>query len=145
MKRLFYAISLLFGLSVLFSSCEKSENENKKDVESPVVGCWTEEGLSSYGEVDEYFEFTNTGYLKDYYADGSASFIDGVLSYPGTWILDYVSEYWIEDRLLYVAESREVVAYEFEMIGKDKLCLSWVNNKGKRETGTLVRIKKFTK
>ena len=97
MKRLFYVASLLLCLSVLFSSCEKSGTENKKNEESPIVGCWISDYYESESHqydhesdknnITAYSEFTNTGllkvYSKDYSTDENATFKDGVLSYPG--------------------------------------------------------------
>ena len=142
MKKVFYAVSLLLGLSVLFSSCEKSG----KNEESFIVGNWTYEDWGGYG-VDEYLEYTNTGRVKvywnaDYKIYGDATFKDGVLSYPGEWELDYVYDYYFEDGLYW---DEEYETCEFEIINKDKFSLSWTNSKGNRMTETFVRIKKFTK
>ena len=141
MKKVYFAALLLLGLSVIFSSCEKSGTENGKDEESPIVGCWTYENWGD--KVDEYFEFTNTGLINDYFIDdiNYASFQDGVLSHPGEWVLDDVYKYWIEDGLLYWDECG-VDIYEFEMIGKDKFRLLEI---GDTIPEYFVRIKKFTK
>ena len=143
MKRLFYAVSLLLGLSVLFSSCEKSGTDNGDDEESPIVGCWIYVAIPYTDKVDEYFEYTNTGQVKDYFTDkGYATFKDGVLSFPGEWVLDDVYDYWVKDGLYW---DEEFGSYEFEMIGKDKFGITWTDKKGERWTDCFVRIKKFTK
>ena len=111
MNKVFYAASLLVGLSVLFCSCEKEGAENGKDddLASVIVGCWAAvwEGKTTIDNLYEYVEITADGKFKEYYIDTSwgdyASFRNGVLYSPAgdKWKLDDVSKFFIEGNGLY--------------------------------------------
>ena len=68
MKRLFYVASLLLGLSVVFTSCEKSGAENGGIDDNPILGCWTlgEENCNP-NEIEYYLEYTENGFVKEYW------------------------------------------------------------------------------
>ena len=140
MKKAFFAIALACMVAMC-PSCEKSGTEIESD-DNLLAGYWT---WGDEADLDEYFEYTNTGLVKVYITDnnpGYASYKDGVLSYPGEWEFEYAYQYWIKDGLYW---DEEEGICEFEMIGKDKFSLSGTTTKGERWTCYFVRIKKFSK
>lgn len=156
MRNLFYAASLLLGLNVLLSSCDKSGTESEIS-SSGIIGYWIYGDSVRNGKVslefdsdliDEYLEFTKDGLVKDYFPEdnyGWASYKDGVLSYDGDWYLDEVYKYRIEDgHLRFEWDNGDVRVSEYIMISKDKFCLTEEYNGNIREEYYL-RVKKFSK
>ena len=151
MKRLFFAASLLFGLGVLFPSCEKSGAIDNEQKPSDIVGCWVYGTYLYNGEeiypldfdkIDEYLEFTETGHVKVYSPEhGYASYKNGELSYSGKWVFEETYMYWIEDGLFYYDWGE---TNEFEMISKDEFCLTG-EYKGGISKQYYLRVRKFSK
>lgn len=99
MRKLVFAVSLLFALSVLFCSC------NKNNIEVPhndkfIVGSWVELYPVDNNKVWEYEEFTADGKYKYYeltpYDDNVyATYENGTLTTPAgaTWEMTDLAAY----------------------------------------------------
>ena len=146
MKRLFFAAILLSGISCVFCSCSKSEDEEKQDL---LVGCWVDTDLIEENELYSYIEFTSNGLFYWYEfksPEGTENevyptFENGTLylSKGYSWERQNTWEYWVKEGYLFSTRPLST-GMKIVSLGNDKVVLQSGEN-GDEEV--YLRVKQF--
>ena len=142
MKRILYAALLVFGMSLMFCSCEKGEGGESGGIsQSFLTGCWAV--IDDYNTVDavaDYFEFGKNGILTHYELqhvdlDVMPSLNNGTLYSPAnaTWVQTEKAEYKLDEGFLMIG----IFSGRVNKLDKDTfVCDIWSRT-------TFYRIKQF--